>query len=162
MTDATLGEATIRMAAHECTAIAAKARPEDATRLADALRTIRKSFPPLGDIVRRDKAEVILRTFGMVYDRSKPAPCERAQRLIDAAAMPLDAEGERVVEARWRSPEVRTAVEAEGFSIHIESVSVGDGRGYAKIVRGLSHAHCGTACFDASDSLRIEAKPTLS
>lgn len=106
MTDLLLANSQLQRAVTTCTPIVAAAPREAAVTLATSLALLRASFPAsLDDVIRRDRAEMMLYAFGSGRDVSRPFACERANALASAerGGKPLG-RGERVdLERAWKT-----------------------------------------------------------
>lgn len=106
MTDLLLANSQLQRAITTCMPVVGAAPPEAAAKLATSLATLRTTFPAtLDDVIRRDRAEMMLFAFGKGGDPSKPFACERANALASAegSGKPLT-RGDRLdLEGAWKS-----------------------------------------------------------
>lgn len=104
MTDMLLANSHIQRAVESCRPLLDAAPKEAAAKLAASLTVLRATFPSsLDDVLARDRAEMMLFSFGRGRDPSRPFSCERANALAKANEGPPLTRGDRVgMDRAWR------------------------------------------------------------
>jgi hypothetical protein len=104
LTDVLLANSRIQRTVELCTPFVDAAPKEAAAKLAASLTTLRATFPAaLDDVIARDRAEMMLFSFGKGRDPSRPFACERANAIAAASdGKPLSRADRVELERSWR------------------------------------------------------------
>jgi hypothetical protein len=122
LTDLLLANGQIQRAYEVCGPMLGRSPKEDAARFARSLAVLRASFPAsLDGVVQRDRAEMMLFSFGKAREPGHAFACERAQSLAAASdGRPLT-RGERMeAERAWRAVRAETGAPDDTYATAYE------------------------------------------
>ncbi len=105
LTELLLANSEIQRAVAACRPLLAKQATEESIRFGRTLTVLRAAFPRnLDGALQRDRAEMILGTFGKVRDPAQPLGCERAESLAKAGdGNPLTRSQRVDLERAWQA-----------------------------------------------------------